>query len=264
MTKAAGKGFLGGFLGGLGARRGQDAKPPQSVGPDLWWVGANGAVHGEGEGTLHAVGVKGLNAQFTAPRLAPGAVPHSAGDLAQLRAAHDHYRADFANLASNGYTDAVTIEQMRYSVTSGDRMLNASERQLIGEGVLAPRADLPSALDDDQRNAHEISMLRQGLSPITNQAFTDPSKVTFDVPGYDSSGLASHDFDGRPLRQYTSQPEGAAEAGKDAGVGDRFQRFPELRDVGLATGNAARFPELAEDGVKASVSPAVPEGTFER
>lgn len=39
-----------------------------------------------------------------------------------------------------------------------------------------------------------------------------------------------------------------------AGVGERFDRFPELRGVALATGNAARFPELvveaADEGVE--------------
>ena len=54
----------------------------------------------------------------------------------------------------------------------------------------------------------------------------------------------------------------AAEDGltEPANIEDRMDRFPELRDVELPTGNVARFPELAEQPVPAPQEPEQDEG----
>lgn len=57
---------------------------------------------------------------------------------------------------------------------------------------------------------------------------------------------------GAPVNALVEVAE-AAETGqtKAADVVQRMDRFPELRDLEVATGNAARFPELAEQDLPA-------------
>ncbi|MET0885695.1 MAG: hypothetical protein ABWX92_04520 [Mycetocola sp.] len=63
-----------------------------------------------------------------------------------------------------------------------------------------------------------------------------------------------------------SQIAEAAEAGSAAPVDldERMARFPELRDVELATGNAARFPELAEESSQPKTREASQDDDLER
>lgn len=49
-----------------------------------------------------------------------------------------------------------------------------------------------------------------------------------------------------------------------AGVGDRFERFPELRGVSLVAGNAERFPELMANTEEAGVEQPAQDSVYDR
>lgn len=152
-------------------------------------------------------------------------------DVTTLRQNHEMLARLLSNVDTREAMSPASIEQSRFFLNSNVRAINTVERQRITAGLMPPRADLPSAQYDADSLNHEMSMLRQGISPTTGDSFVGfDEEPRFNVPGYDESGAQTVSTKSKDLHK----------------------QFPELRGVELRTGSAARFPELdptfADDG----------------
>jgi hypothetical protein len=137
--------------------------------------------------------------------------------------------------------------------------------------------DREAQLEQERREREELEQERlrqledarvQQSSVATAQRIASQTRIAVRVgqaANLGFSGGFSEELAGSPLGALAQIAE-AAEAGSATPVDleERMARFPELREIQPVTGNAARFPELAEEGVKPSTTKAVPEGTFER
>lgn len=136
-------------------------------------------------------------------------------------------------------------ENLRFYNQEQTRGTNDFERQLVAAGFIPLRPDLPTKGMDMQRQRYEIAMLRQGVSPESGQPVPGLENSTFNVRGYDASGVPTPEGEAEFERHAITY--GQAQDAAKSKLSERFAKHPELRDVGTGTSVEQRHPELFRD-----------------
>lgn len=262
VVKASAQGFSNGFLGGITQKLGMARQEGAMAAPKgMKDMNETQRQSAELVASMRAEEVA-IGNSFSAARMAADARPDS-----EWRAAHvdvdrreaDHRLMHYAN--------------------------NDTERTLAASGNVTARKGLPTADQDAQRFASELPSLAM-KSENAMQMLIDDSGPT--AAGYLSamntvnnglmaaSGVAGVTGaasglglgqDGMPsaLGAIAEVAEAAEEgAGPSADVAARLNRWPELQGVEVPTGNAARFPELAEEAPRPDTQQQEQDGDYDR